>query len=107
MNSTNTSKAVNMLKKFLNTETQWHNVQKFPENESNELAFKTCVDTESAKMFCPVRYAALKKWIAACREIMSLIHPQFTNVFHFTGNSKLTLFIGNSTISSRLYSKIQ
>jgi hypothetical protein len=79
------------MKKFLDTDTQWHNEQKFPENESNEQAFKTCVDIESAKKFCPVRYKALKKWIAACREIMSLIHPQFTEVFHITGRSKLTV----------------
>ena len=90
MHSTNTSKAVNMMKKFLNTKTHWHNEQKFPENESNELAFKTCVDIESAKTFCPVRYEALKKWTAACREIMSLIHPQFTDLFHITGK-RMTL----------------
>ena len=89
MNSANTSKVVNMMKKFLNTKTHWYNEQKFPENESNELAFKTCVDIESAKKFCPVRHEALKKWTAACREIMSLIHPQFTDVFHITGRRKV------------------
>lgn len=88
VNSTNTSKAVKTLKKLLRADTQWHNEQKFPENESNALAFKTCVDVNSAKKFCPVRYASLKKWIAACREIMALIHPQFINAFHVTGISK-------------------
>ncbi|XP_028399408.1 uncharacterized protein LOC114522845 [Dendronephthya gigantea] len=90
MNSTNTSKAVNKLRKFLSADTQWHNERKFPENESNAKAFKTCVDKESAKKFCPVRYAALKKWIAACREIMALIHPQFIYAFHVTGK-RMTL----------------
>ena len=93
MNSTNTSKAVKALKSLLSMNTQWHNKQKFPENESNALAFKTCVDDESAKKFCPVRYAALKKWIASCREIMSLIHPQFIYAFHVTGICKGKLLL--------------
>jgi hypothetical protein len=102
MNSTNTSNAVKMLKKLLSMDTQWHNEETFPVNESNALAFKTCVDVESAKKFCPVRYAALKKWIAACREIMSLIHPQFVDAFHVTGINKLTLLtVGNTTGSNQ------
>ena len=88
MSSTNTSKSVQALKSLLRKDTQWHNEQKFPENESNALAFKSCFDVESAKKFCPVRYAALKKWIASCREIMSLIHPQVIDAFHVTGTRK-------------------
>ena len=74
------------LKKILNDDSQWHNDQKFPENESNAKAYKTCVDIDSAKKYCPVRYKFLKKWMASCREIMALMHPQFIYAFHITGS---------------------
>lgn len=103
MNSTNTSKAVNKLRKFLSANTQWHNEKKFPENESNAKAFKACSDKESAKKFCPVRYAALKRWIAACREIMALIHPQFIYAFHVTGICKLLTLLDQTDFAYKLH----
>ena len=86
-NSQNISTAVNLLKKLPDEASQWYNEEKFPENESNSNAFKQCIDEETAKYFCPVRYAAMEKWIAASRQTMSRVHPRFIKAFHVTGKN--------------------
>ena len=33
-----------------------------PTNESDDNAYKKCVSEESAKVYCPVRWAAMQEW---------------------------------------------
>lgn len=58
----NESKAVQTLKTRLIGKDQWHGALKFPEIESNETAYGRCVDDNSAKRYCPVRWRSMEKW---------------------------------------------
>ena len=40
------------------------NIKGFPGNESDENAFRLCVDDKSAQAYCPERWKAMRAWIA-------------------------------------------
>ena len=51
------------LRKRLSGKDQWHGTsESFPEIESNGTAYARCIDEESAKRFCPVRWKSMQKW---------------------------------------------
>ena len=50
------------MQKILNAPEQWLGELKFPENESNQLAYSRCVNDETAKKYCPVRWKSINKW---------------------------------------------
>ena len=58
----NTNDAVMKFKKYLDSDEMWHGTLKFPENESNEAAYKKCISHETAKKYCPVRWKSMMLW---------------------------------------------
>ncbi|KAM7443428.1 hypothetical protein ABFA07_007884 [Porites harrisoni] len=88
-NKSDETEAVQAFRKILDSRSMWHNNGSFPVNESNEYAYKTCVDPETAAKYCPVRWKAVNKWAQYCRQVMGMLYPKITNVFYFTG-SKVT-----------------
>ena len=60
-NKSDEREAVQAFRKILDSRSMWHNNGSFPVNESNEYAYKTCVDPETAAKYCPVRWKAVNK----------------------------------------------
>ena len=58
--------AIGKFKEKLNSSEMWHSETKFPKNESNENAYKTCIDAASAKKHCPMRWKSIQKWAEVC-----------------------------------------
>ena len=90
MNISDETKAVAAFREMLNSSSMWHNNGSFPTNESDEHAYKTCVSPETAQKFCPVRWAAIRRWAKYCHQIMGMLSSKFTNVFYFTGEQATT-----------------
>ena len=61
-NAVDTNDAVKKFKKYLDSDVMWHGTLKFPENESNEAAYKKCISHETAKIHCPVRWKSVMIW---------------------------------------------
>ena len=59
---TDEEKATAEIRNVLEGNEQWHGPLEFPENESNEEAFKSCIDDESSKKYCPVRWKSVQSW---------------------------------------------
>ncbi|XP_022779081.1 uncharacterized protein LOC111320683 isoform X1 [Stylophora pistillata] len=78
--------AVNQFAKYLNSTEMYFNENPFPENESNEEAFRKCKSEEAAQNYCPERYKTMLKWLDLSRKTMSRILPKLTGLFYFTGN---------------------
>lgn len=51
------------------------NIKGFPGNESDENAFRRCVDDKSAQAYCPERWKAIRAWIANTENVCG------TNIF--------------------------
>ena len=43
-----------------------------PKNESNEAAYTKCVSEETARMFCPTRWAAMQRWFNEARRVWEI-----------------------------------
>lgn len=78
--------AVNQFTKYLNSTEMYFNENPFPENESNEEAFRKCKSEEAAQIYCPQRYKTMLKWLDLSRNTMSRLLPKLTDLFYFTGN---------------------
>jgi len=61
-NTADENEAINKTKTRLRAPNQYHGAFKFPEIESNATAYARCVDEESAKKYCPVRWKSMEKW---------------------------------------------
>ncbi|KAJ7353997.1 hypothetical protein OS493_030847 [Desmophyllum pertusum] len=61
--------AVVKFKQVLKSRDMFFNDDTFPANESGEEAFMKCADTKGARVFCPVRWKALKKWINITKHV--------------------------------------
>ena len=102
---TNKTEAVIAFKKELNSSRMWHNHGPFPSNESNENAFKKCISPETAKKYCPVRWAAIQRWAAYCREVIQLSMNQLPNLhpnhpITYQSTTLRSIFSSNSNPSS-------
>lgn len=86
----NETEAVRAFRKILTNQSSYYNDAPFPEIESNATAHKRCTDIKSARKYCPERYKSLQKWMATCREIMSLLSPKLIPLFYHTGK-KITV----------------
>ena len=63
-NETDETLAIQGFKKALVADDQWFNDPiTIPQNESNDDAFRNCVDLKSSEIHCPVRYKGMMKWI--------------------------------------------
>ena len=61
-NAVDEKDAVKKFRKYLESDVMWHGTLKFPENESNEAAYKKCISHETAKQYCPVRWKSIMIW---------------------------------------------
>ena len=75
-NSVDTNDAVKKFKKYLNSDEMWHGTLKFPENESNEAAYKKCISHESAQKYCPVRWKSVMTWARV--SFCAIVYLSFT-----------------------------
>ena len=68
--------AIQGFKKKLVADDQWFNDPiTIPQNESNDDAFRNCVDLKSSEIHCPVRYKGMMRWINYVQgENLSLLH---------------------------------
>ncbi|XP_028411285.1 uncharacterized protein LOC114533864 [Dendronephthya gigantea] len=82
--------AMKNFKNILDDRSSFFNDARFPNNESNEFAFSKCTSLKKAKIYCPQRYEAFKKWSAFVREILSFLEPKTIDMFHFTDEKRTT-----------------
>lgn len=62
------------------------NIEAFPTNESDEKAFRLCVDDKSARAYCPERWRAMQDWIANTKNTMNKnIRPILDPLFYADG----------------------
>ncbi|XP_067024148.1 uncharacterized protein [Acropora muricata] len=65
------------------------NIKGFPGNESDENAFRLCVDDKSAQAYCPERWKAMRAWIANTENVMGQnIRPVLDSLFHTEGDKR-------------------
>ena len=60
--ATDEKEAIAKMKKVFESDSMWHGDLKFPANESDAHAHKTCTDDESARKYCPTRWKSVEKW---------------------------------------------
>ena len=82
----NETEAVAAFRKILSNQSSFYNDAPFPEIESNGTAHKNCRNLKDARKNCPKRYESLMKWIATCRETMSMLAPKLIPLFYHTGD---------------------
>ena len=63
-NESDENAAVSKFKAMLNNQSMFFNDEELPLNETEGPAFTNCLDVESAKINCPLRYKGMLKWIA-------------------------------------------
>ena len=68
----NESDAIRKFRKVLTSREMFHNKEKFPANESGDIAFLKCTSPDSARRFCPQRFKAMKGWIDATKKVLIL-----------------------------------
>ena len=73
-----TERAVKEFRKVLDGPDQWHGKIKFPDNESDTEAHKTCNDARSAEKYCPIRWKSVMKWADVSNVMMLLYRPKNT-----------------------------
>lgn len=54
--------AIKKFRNILDDQSSFFNDARFPNNESNEFAFTNCTSLKQAKIYCPRRYEAFKRW---------------------------------------------
>lgn len=74
----------------LNQSDMFFNKEPFPANESNENAHNLCTSVKEAKKYCPKRWETMEKWFAEARRVMSMLDPQTTGMFYFSGPKHTT-----------------
>ena len=66
----NTTEAVAAFQKILKNRTlSYFNDKEIPENQTTGDAPKKCKSIETAKKYCPDRWAAMEKWFAMSRRV--------------------------------------
>jgi len=85
-NAVDEKDAVKKFRKYLESDVMWHGTLKFPENESNEAAYKKCISHETAKQYCPVRWKSIMIWADYYQDILSRIYPELSKLFYLSGN---------------------
>jgi len=88
--SNNKTAIMNFKRILYNSSNSYFNVAPFPENESDKEAHRKCSDIESAKQFCPTRWAALQQWFSESRKVMSMLEPKTLPMFYFSGENATT-----------------
>ena len=61
-NETNNDTAKELFIKRLNESDMYFITEDIPKNESNKVAHVQCTDEETAKKYCPKRWAAMQNW---------------------------------------------
>ena len=73
-----TSKAETAFQARLKNRTlSYFNENEIPENQTTGSAFKLCKSVETAKKYCPDRWAAMEKWLDMARKV------SYDNIKHF------------------------
>ncbi|EDO42149.1 predicted protein [Nematostella vectensis] len=83
--------AVKEFKGILENQTMFFNDQAFPANESDKEAFLKCNSMESARQYCPTRYASMRRWFDYVNGVLSALVAKLPyRMFYYTGDKRST-----------------